>query len=218
VHVAPPRHIANKESPVSEETPNIPDSTSAPQAPRRRWRGLTVAALVAAAGLTGAAVTAAVSQPYGFGPGGWHGHGFGMMRDMHGGPMGRFGFDPARAEERLDRMVRHLAVEIDASNEQQDKLRNVAKAALKDVLPAREKLHAARQQAHTLLSAPTIDRGAIEKLRAEQIALADQVSKRVVQAIADAAEILTPEQRKKLEEHVQYRRFGHGFGPGWRRG
>jgi hypothetical protein len=28
----PPRHIANKESPVSEETPNIPDSTSAPQA------------------------------------------------------------------------------------------------------------------------------------------------------------------------------------------
>jgi Spy/CpxP family protein refolding chaperone len=203
---------------MTEQTSPAPDTTAQPDTPRRRRRGLAIAAIVIAAGLTGAAVTAAVSQPYGFGPGGWHGHGFGMMRGMHGGPMGRFGFDPARAEERLDRMVRHLAVEIDASNEQQDKLRNVAKAALKEVLPAREKLHAARQQAHTLLSAPTIDRGAIEKLRAEQIALADQVSKRVVQAIADAAEILTPEQRKKLEEHVQYRRFGHGFGPGWRRG
>jgi Spy/CpxP family protein refolding chaperone len=197
---------------VSEQTPNTPDSTSEPQAPRRRWRGLTVAALVVAAGLTGAAVTAAVSQPYGFGPGGWHGR-------MHGGPMSRFGFDPARAEERLDRMVRHLSVEIDASNEQQEKLRNVAKAAVKEVLPAREKLMAARQQARTLLSAPTIDRAAIEKLRAEQLALADSVSKRIVQAITDAAEILTPEQRKKLEENFPpHGGFGHGFGRGWRHG
>jgi protein CpxP len=198
---------------VSEQTPNTPDSTSEPQAPRRRWRGLTVAALVVAAGLTGAAVTAAVSQPFGFGPGGgWHGR-------MHGGPMMRFEFDPARAEERLDRMVRHLAVEIDATNEQQDKLRNVAKAAVKEVLPAREKLMSARQQARTLLSAQTIDRAAIEKLRAEQIALADSVSKRIAQAITDAAEILTPEQRRKLDENFPpHGRFGHGFGRGWRHG
>jgi Spy/CpxP family protein refolding chaperone len=193
---------------VSEQTPNTPDSTSEVQPPRRKRRGLTIAALVVAAGLTGAAVTAAVSQP--FGPGGWHGG-----RMMHGGPMMRFGFDPARAEERLDRMVRHLAVEVDASNEQQDKLRSVAKAAIKEVLPAREKLMAARQQARTLLSAPTIDRAAIEKLRTEQIALADTVSKRIVQAITDAAEILTPEQRRKLEERMSdFRGFGHG----WRHG
>lgn len=201
---------------MTEHTSPAPDSSAQPETPRRKRRGLAIAALAVAAGLTGAAVTTAVSQPYGFGPGGWHGHGFGMM---HGGPMHRFGFDPARAEERLDRMVRHLAVEIDASNEQQDKLRNVAKAAIKEVLPAREKAMAARQQARTLLSAPTIDRAAIEKLRAEQIALADQVSKRVVQAITEAAEILTPEQRKKLDERFPAGSFGHhGFGPGWRRG
>jgi periplasmic protein CpxP/Spy len=206
--------MTERESAMSEQSPNTPDSTPEPQAPRRKRRGLALAAIIVAAGLTGAAVTAAVSQPFGFGPGGWHGG-----RMMHGGPMMRFGFDPARAEERLDRMVRHLAVEIDASNEQQDKLRNVAKAALKDVLPAREKLLAARQQARTLLSAQTIDRAAIEKLRAEQIALADTVSKRIVQAIADAAEILTPEQRRKLDENFPpHGRFGQGVGPGWRRG
>jgi len=196
---------------VSEETPNTPDSTPQPQAPRRKRRGLIIAAVVGAVALTGVAVTAATSQPYGFG--GWHG------RMMHGGPMMRFGFDPARAEERLDRMVRHLAVEIDATNEQQEKLRNVAKAAIKEVLPAREKVMAARQQARTLLSAPTIDRAAIEKLRAEQIALADQVSKRIVQAITDAAEILTPEQRRKLDENFPpFGAFGHGIGRGWRHG
>lgn len=197
---------------MSEQTPNTPDSTSEPQAPRRKRRGLIVAAIVGAVALTGVAVTAATSQPFGFGPGGWHGR-------MHGGPMMRFGFDPARAEERLDRMVRHLSVEIDATNEQQDKLRNVAKAAIKEVLPAREKLMAARQQARTLLSAPTIDRAAIEKLRAEQLALADSVSKRIVQAITDAAEILTPEQRRKLDERFPpHGQFGHGFGRGWRHG
>lgn len=199
-----------------QTTPNPADSSSEPAAPRRKWRGLTIAAIVVAAGLTGAAVTAAVSQPYGFGQGGWHG---GWHGRMHGGPMGRFGFDPTRAEERLDRMVRHLAVEIDATNEQQDKLRTVAKAAVKEVLPAREKMMAARQQARSLLSAATIDRAAIEKLRAEQIALADSVSKRIAQAITEAAEILTPEQRKKLDEN--FPSFGtghHGFGHGWRRG
>lgn len=201
---------------MNEQTPNTPNSSVEPQTQRRKWRGLTIAAIIVAAGLTGAAVTAAVSQPFGFGPGGWHG---GWHGRMHGGPMGRFSFDPARAEERLDRMVRHLAVEIDATNEQQDKLRNVAKAAIKEVLPAREKMVAARQQARSLLSAATIDRAAIEKLRAEQIALADSVSKRIAQAITEAAEILTPEQRKKLDEN--FPPFGaghHGFGHGWRRG
>jgi len=54
-----------------------------------------------------------------------------------------------------------------------------------------------------LLAAPTIDRAAIEKLRAEQITLADASSKRMTQALADAGEVLNPEQRKKLAERMQ---------------
>lgn len=196
------------------------DST-APAAPRPRRRVLLIATLVVAAGLTGAAVTSAVSNPFGHG---WHGGGFmgggfmgsGFMgRGMHG-PMGRMGgnFDPARVEERADRMVRHLAVELDASNEQQDKLRGIVRNALKEVLPAREKAVAARRQARELLTADSIDRAAIEKLRAEQIALADGISKRIAQALGDAAEVLTPDQRKKLDERFP---FG-GHRQGWRRG
>ena len=115
-------------------------------------------------------------------------------------------FDPARAEDRADRMVRHLAIEIDASAEQQDKLRAVAKAAVKDLVPMRQRVQTAREQARALLSGPTIDRAAIEKFRAEQIALADEASRRIAKALGDAAEVLTPEQRSKINDRIEWRR------------
>ena len=50
------------------------------------------------------------------------------------------------------------------------------------------------------LSKPTIDRVALEQLRTEGIELADTASTRLVEALADAAEVLTPEQRAELME------------------
>ena len=61
-------------------------------------------------------------------------------------------------------------------------------------------MESARQRGRTLLTQPSIDRGAIEALRAEQLALADAASKRLAQALADAAEVLTPEQRRRIYE------------------
>ena len=177
-----------------------------PRAPRRGIRATWVVVLVLAAGLTGAVATTAFSSGGGFGPGRWH-EGF-MHRP----------FDPAQAEARADRMVRHLAIELDASNEQQDKLRTVVRSTLKDVLPMREKVQAARQQARKLLTDPTINRAEIERLRVEQIALADTFSKRVAQALGDAGEILTPEQRRKLDEHLPPAgAMGPMGGRGWNR-
>jgi Spy/CpxP family protein refolding chaperone len=115
--------------------------------------------------------------------------------------MGR-SFDPAKAEDRADRMVRHVAIDLEATDAQQDKLRAVVKAAVKDILPMREKMQSARLKARELLTQPTVDRAEIERFRTEQIALADAFSKRVSQAIGDAAEILTPDQRRKLNDHL----------------
>jgi Spy/CpxP family protein refolding chaperone len=186
--------------------PETPSTSSAPvpQKPRRTRRILAIAGIVLAAGLTGAVATRAASQ-HGFGPGHWHGHG--MMGDRFGGPI-----DPARAADRADRMVRHLAIEIDATSEQQEKLRAIVKSAVQDLVPLREKAQAARQQARQLLTQPTIDRAAIEAFRAQQVAQADAASKRLSQALADAAEVLTPEQRQKISEHMAQRGGGH-----WRR-
>jgi Spy/CpxP family protein refolding chaperone len=52
------------------------------------------------------------------------------------------------------------------------------------------------------LTAPTIDRSAIDRLRAEQMALAETASKRIAQALADTAEVLNPEQRRKIADWV----------------
>ncbi|NVO17153.1 MAG: Spy/CpxP family protein refolding chaperone [Rhodoplanes sp.] len=190
----------------------LPASASQPQAPakRRRLAPYVIAAVLAGAVGLGAFATTSFSQGMGMG----FGPHFGQGGPGFGPGFGRGAFDPAQAEQRADRMVRHLAVELDATNEQQDKLRTIVKAAVKDVLPMREKLMAARGQARDLLVAQTVDRAAIEKLRAEQITLADAASKRVAQALGDAAEVLTPEQRRKLNDRLP----PAGFMRGWSRG
>ena len=163
-------------------------------APRRRRGWLFVTTIALAAAIFGAIGSRAVSYA-GFGPGHWHGGGF--MR----GPL-----SPADAESRADRAIRHVAIELDATPEQQEKLRTIAKAAVKDLLPMRDKAMAGRERAQSLLTAPTVDRGAIEAFRVEQMGLGDAATKRVAQAVADMAEVLTPEQRRKVGEFIEWRR------------
>jgi Spy/CpxP family protein refolding chaperone len=102
-------------------------------------------------------------------------------------------------------MTKHMAIELDATQDQQVKLANIAKAAVADLRPLKEKAQGARAQAVTLLTAPTIDRTAIERLRAEQIGLAETASKRIAQALADAADVLSPEQRRKVADWMARR-------------
>jgi Spy/CpxP family protein refolding chaperone len=62
---------------------------------------------------------------------------------------------------------------------------------------------AAREQLHQILSAETIDRQRLETVRVGELHLADEASKRILQGIADAAEVLTPQQRAALAEHME---------------
>lgn len=106
--------------------------------------------------------------------------------------------DPAKVDERVERMVKRFASKVDATPEQQQKLAVIAKGAAKDIAPVRDKLREARRQALEIARAPAVDRAAMEKFRTEQLQLADTVSRRMTQALADAAEVLTPEQRQKI--------------------
>jgi Spy/CpxP family protein refolding chaperone len=154
--------------------------------------------------------TVAASFDGRFGPG--FGQPFGF--DWRGGLMN--GAIEAIVDAQADRFIRHVAVEIDATAEQQDKLQSFVHAAVKDLLPMREKVQAAQVTGRELLTQQTIDRAALEKLRADQIALHDAASRRLIQAIADAAEVLTPEQRRKISDMAP--RGGGGGGAVWGRG
>jgi protein CpxP len=167
---------------------------NAQQTPRRRFfRRAAIAG--AFAGLAGLGLGAFA---HGRGPGGWGGG----------------ALDPAELDQRLERMLKHLYVEIDATPEQQQKLGPIVKSAAKDLMPMRREMREARLKAMDLFTRDHVDRAAFEKLRAEQMELADRASKRLTAALADAAEVLTPLQRKVLSERM--RRFGgrrwHGRG------
>jgi Spy/CpxP family protein refolding chaperone len=199
-------------SDLNTTEPTNPAPATAPKSFWKRGRNLLlVSALVIGAGITGAVVTGGV-YAQGMGPG------FGMG---HGGPGMGFGpggfrqLDPAQIETRADRMVRHLAVELDATNDQQEKLRTIARGAVKDLVPLRAKADAAREKARSLLVQPNLSRSDIEAFRTEQMALADTFTKRVAQALGDASEVLNADQRKKLGEIIERRREARGW---WHRG
>jgi len=127
----------------------------------------------------------------------------------HIGPPGA-PLDPARLDEHVDRMLRHLYVEIDATDAQKGQLAPIVKAAAADLLPLHAKIHDTRRQAVELLSQASVDRAALESLRDEKIKLVEQGSRRLTQALADVADVLTPEQKRQLAEHVGRWRGRHG--------
>ena len=154
----------------------------------RRWIVATI--LVVAVGALGLAGATFAND----------GEGLAVMWNMHGhgmhGPM-----DPADMDKHIDGMVNHILA--DGTPEQKAKVSAIAKAALTDLRPLHVQMHAAHAQAVALLEQPTIDRSALEQLRAAQIGQLDAASKRIMVAIEDAADVLTPEQRVKLSEQLK---------------
>ncbi len=134
----------------------------------------------------------------------------------HGGHHKGFAdYSDAEIESHIDRMVKHVAIEIDATEEQQDRITALVTAAATDLKPVHERLRATGKEIHDLLLADPIDRTALETLRAERLAEAGRISKNLVGALADVAEVLSPEQRKLLDERIkQFRSMRRG----WHRG
>jgi periplasmic protein CpxP/Spy len=173
------------------------DTTQNPgagQKPRRRFfRRAAIAALIG--GIAAGIGIKAFAQGGGFGA--WRGAG------SMAGPL-----DPARVDEHLERLLKHAYVEIDATDEQKQKLGPIVKQAAKDLLPLRERMHDGRRRALALLAQDSIDRAAIENLRVEHLQLAEQASQRIAQTLADVADVLTPAQRKELATRIERHRRG----------
>ena len=162
---------------------------------RRRWlAGLAIAGSFVAGGLTLPVIAASARDAamhgamHGAMGGGGHG-------DMH-----------AMMERHLDKMLGA----VDATPDQKSRIKAILGAAMPTMGGVHTRVHDSMKQFHALLSAPAIDRGALESLRAAQIAQFDSASKTMVAAIANAAEVLTPRQRAKLSTMT----MDHEHGPG----
>jgi periplasmic protein CpxP/Spy len=85
----------------------------------------------------------------------------------------------------------------DAGSDRQARLAAIANAAVDELGPAHEQFRKDHARAHALLMAPVVDRAALEQWRAAQIQQIDLMSRRVLAAAEDAAELLSPEQRAR---------------------
>jgi periplasmic protein CpxP/Spy len=155
-----------------------PENNSAPASPRRRW----FASLAALGGL-GLLGTQA------------HAHGWGRRGSL----------DPEEMARRIDWRVGRLVRDVGGTPQQKERLVAIAGAALAELRPLRDQVRQARLRGLELLAAPTVDKAALEQLRVTQMQAADAESRRMVQAMAEASEVLTPEQRAKAAERLKRR-------------
>jgi Spy/CpxP family protein refolding chaperone len=166
-----------------------------------RRLGLVVA-LAGLAALALAAALAATGPAEAFGGHGWRG-----FRHGHHGPGGLH--DPERIGEHAALFLRM----VDASDEQQASVQAIVTQAARDLEGVAERHHQNRAALVAAIGGPSVDRAALESLRSNELALADEASRRLASALADAAEVLSPEQRAELVELAE--RFGrhrHGHG------
>ena len=161
------------------------------------WRrGLAIGGLAVSV-IAGAGLVTAQAEGGGWGGGWGPGHGPGMH-----GRMGGMGFMHGGMGEMLD--------DIDATAEQEKKIWEIFDGVRGDIRSTAIDFRNTRGEVLELLSAPEIDREAAEKLRSKRIAALDEASRKMTKALLDAAEVLTPEQRAELAEHVEERRSGRG--------
>jgi Spy/CpxP family protein refolding chaperone len=140
--------------------------------------------------LTGASLVAGVGvAATAMGASGWH---HGMM--MHGSA------SPEEMSAHIDHVLKHLYVEIDATDAQKAKIGPLVQQAVTDLLPLHTQLHAAHVQA--VQGWTQVDHGALEAAREAHLQLADQASKRIVQLLGDVGDVLTPAQRNTLATHL----------------
>jgi Spy/CpxP family protein refolding chaperone len=161
---------------------------------RRAWLGAGLATIGAVGAASWLASAPALARAFGHGP-------------MHRGWFGPHHDHDVTTEEIRDH-VSFLLRGVDASDDQVDRIAAIAESTLRELRSLREAHAGAREAVTAALAGASVDRAALEQLRSDHLAAAETASRRITQALADAAEVLTPEQRAKLaEEHARMHRW-----------
>ena len=144
-----------------------------------------------------------LSIPLADAAGGW------QLRANHArwGHSGGFAHSPEKAREHTEFAVEWMLSRIDTSQEQRSRVAEILGEFVEELLASHDQHREHADRLVELLSSPVIDRDALDGLRAAELELADDASSRLIGAIADAAEVLTAEQRLALLEWAQ--NFAH---------
>jgi len=105
-------------------------------------------------------------------------------------------FDPAKFQQRIEKRVDKALNGTDATAEQKKKVSDIVGQAFKDMRGLHDKRVENRKAMKEALQAPTLDPGKIEGIRAEQMKIADESSKRFTKALTEAGTVLNAQQRQ----------------------
>ncbi|MEP3232144.1 MAG: Spy/CpxP family protein refolding chaperone [Hyphomicrobiales bacterium] len=108
----------------------------------------------------------------------------------------------AQLEERASRMIERLSNELGANDIQREKISTLVMTFTKDVRPLRKQARKIRKDIEVLLLKDNIDRDKVEKLRKERLAEIDRATGKITLAMVEVAEVLSPEQRRKLSDKL----------------
>lgn len=124
-----------------------------------------------------------------------------------GGPRhGMANLTEAELAERMEDVAEFGLDYVDASEEQVTRVNQVLRATAPDIVQLRTEQRALAAELRKELAKDTIDRARIEQLRTRSIDLFDRAT-RASESLIASAEVLTPEQRRKLtskwEKHAR---------------
>lgn len=130
-----------------------------------------------------------VARAYAQGPG-MFGPGFGPM----GGPEHK-AFMMRRLEKMLD--------DVKATDTQRSAIKGIVERLHTEMEPIHNEHAKLHEDMVKVFSAQTVDAAAVEKLRAQGVALMEKGSQALSRALVDAANVLNAEQRQTIIKHIQ---------------
>jgi periplasmic protein CpxP/Spy len=167
---------------------------------KMRWMRLMAGSLMLVGGVMAAAsaMNAWADKPADGAQG--PGHKRFCMHAMHRGGPGAGDMSPMMLG---GRGLEHMLDRVDATEAQRKQIDTIANTARTDLQKLHEQAQSLRQQSLDVLAQPKIDAAAAEKLRQQMLAQHDAATKRMLAAMVDISQVLTPEQRAKVAEGLK---------------
>jgi len=101
--------------------------------------------------------------------------------------------------------LQRLLDDAKVSDTQRNQIKQIVDKAQADLKALHDEGRGLHEQGLTLWAAPKLDAAAAEKLRQQMAAHHDKVSKRMMQAMLDVGNVLTPDQRTTVAKQIEKR-------------
>jgi Spy/CpxP family protein refolding chaperone len=115
--------------------------------------------------------------------------------------------NPDEVREHVEDAAEWMLGKVDATEQQTAEVQTILDGSVEPLMELARQHRAHRKALIDIFSAPEIDRQQLEELRLQEMQVADAASSRLLQTLADAAEVLSPKQRRGLADRAG--RFHH---------